>query len=239
MFYIDPRHALAGALAATLASTAAAAVTTFDDLDFVVGSGASQATLVLDWNDGIADESLAWGYRFDAGATAEDMLLDIVAADDRLFAAVSPAGQYGVSIYGLGYDVDGDGFAVSDNTAAPHTLFDANGIAVLNSSAEEITDLSTAADPDDHYREGFWSSGFWVLSSADGSPYGGAGSYAAPPVGISGLTLTDDLFVSLNFSPSFDFSSSASQPQAAAVPEPAAITLLLTGSLVGLARRRA
>ncbi len=57
---------------------------TFDDVQYWVGSGSNQALLVVDWNDGLDAEALAWGYRWDGTATAEDMINEIVNADERL-----------------------------------------------------------------------------------------------------------------------------------------------------------
>ncbi len=62
---------------------------TFDDVQYWVGSGSKQALFVVDWNDGVEPEALAWGYRWDGTATAEDMINEIVNADERLSADMS------------------------------------------------------------------------------------------------------------------------------------------------------
>jgi hypothetical protein len=62
---------------------------TFDDVQYWIGEGENRALLVVDWNDTISPESLAWGYRFDGEVTGEQMLSDISFADSRFIANVS------------------------------------------------------------------------------------------------------------------------------------------------------
>ena len=102
----------------TATSSLGGPVTTFDDITFWVGSGGNRAAMVIDWDDAsAADESLAWGYRWDGTATGEDMLLKVLEADTRLFAKLSAPSAAGVSLYGLGYDHNDDcQFAISDGT---------------------------------------------------------------------------------------------------------------------------
>jgi hypothetical protein len=114
-----------------------ATVSSMGDVQFWVGSGANQAALVIDWNDGKSPESLAWGFRWDGSATGQTMLDAIKSADPRL--TQTPGGGGPATVYGLGFDVDGDGFAI-------------NGSG----------DTATPSDPDDHYRAGWFSSGFWT-----------------------------------------------------------------------------
>ena len=39
------------------------------DIQLWAGTGANEAAMVIDWNDGKSDESLVWGYRWDGSAT--------------------------------------------------------------------------------------------------------------------------------------------------------------------------
>jgi hypothetical protein len=59
-------------------------VGTLDDIMYWVGTGSNRAGLVIDWNDGTARESFAWGYRWDGSASGADMLFAIAAADAEL-----------------------------------------------------------------------------------------------------------------------------------------------------------
>lgn len=54
---------------------------TADSISQWVGAGADYALLVVDFNDGNAVESYAWGYRFNGSCTASDMILAIQAED--------------------------------------------------------------------------------------------------------------------------------------------------------------
>ena len=62
---------------------------TFDDVQYWVGEGENRALLVVDWNDTVSPESLAWGYRFDGEVTGEQILSDISFADSRFIANMS------------------------------------------------------------------------------------------------------------------------------------------------------
>jgi hypothetical protein len=89
-------------------SLSAQAAFTFDDVRFWVGDGENRAALVIDWNDGISPESLAWGYRWDGSATGADMLEAIDAADSRLAVRGTVSG-YGLFVDGIRYEApDGD-----------------------------------------------------------------------------------------------------------------------------------
>jgi|YNPBryantNP2012_1023418.scaffolds.fasta_scaffold05273_5 hypothetical protein len=198
---------------------------TFDDVQFWVGTGANRAALVLDWNDGKSPEALVWGYRWDGTATGLDMLRAVVEADDRLFAHVSEAGPFGVSVYGIGYDRSGDGvFGVN-----PALSFDSGGWSVGLAD-----DSRVAVDVGDHWAEG-WNSGFWgynIKGSAEES-------WASALTGPLGRNLNDGAWDGYSFAPGFNFTD-PSEPLPAPVPEPRAIVLLLIGGAIlfsGFCRR--
>ncbi|MEX2212620.1 MAG: hypothetical protein WD768_00735, partial [Phycisphaeraceae bacterium] len=129
---------------------------TLDDITFYVGTGANRAGLVIDWADGL--DPLIWGYRWDGAATSQQMFHDIVMADPRLFAKVSNQFSFGEFIFGIGYDRDDDGFAISDSTVFTDGLFEGNA-----------TDGATASDADDSYVEGF-NTGFIASFVSNGNP---------------------------------------------------------------------
>lgn len=149
---------------------------TFDDVDFWVGSGANRAALAIDWHRNIDDPpALVWGYRWDGVASGSDMLLAIVAADERLFAKLGMQADE-IRVYGLGYDANDDGeFALDDEGL---TEFDADGIAYGSAPLNG----RPALDEADFYTEG-WEFDFWHYGVGVGNPYLG-GHWLSSPLGI-------------------------------------------------------
>ncbi|MCI0332530.1 MAG: hypothetical protein L0228_04835 [Planctomycetes bacterium] len=184
----------------------------FDDIQFWVGSGANRAALAIDWvEDSTQPPALAWGYRWDGAATGRDMLLAVVAADDRLFAKLDdvPDGNP-VRVFGLGYDADRDGeFGIDDGTG-----FDESGFA--DGSAPFFP--AAATDADDYYAEG-WTFAFWHYGVASTNPYDG-GSWTDIQFGMASRVLTDGAWDSWAFEnttlPPFD--AYAQNPIAAMPP---------------------
>ena len=180
--------------------TRAAAVSSFDDIQFWVGSGDNQAALLVDWDGGSsADESLAWGFRWPVSevATGADMLAAVISADSRLFAKLNlPIGSSTI-LFALGYDLSNDGaFGTSDNTA-----FDVDGVAL--SGPPDPPPFYTAAsssDSADHYEEG-WFSSFWQYGNSSDltSPYDG-GSWTIDEDGMADRSLTNGDWDSWAFS---------------------------------------
>ena len=162
-------------------SGVASASFAFDDIAFWVGTGANEAAVVIDWNgpDGGADPvSLAWGFRWDGAATGQDMLTAVINADANLFGRFASFG-FGDAIVGLGYDLDGDGFGISDGTD-----FGPTGRAFAGTS-----DGATATDGGDLYAEG-WNTGFWSYTLGIGDPFDG-GAWEGAQTGFGGRVLSD------------------------------------------------
>jgi hypothetical protein len=207
----------AAAMGTVFGVSAAKATFTFDNIENWVGSGASRAALVIDWNDGIQPVSLAWGYRWDGPATGKDMLDAIVNADPRLMANYKFSGG---ALYGAGYDVDGDGF-----TYVPGP-----------------NDTGAAADADDHYREGWEVAGYWSYWGNDTtqpSPYGEIpASWVYPGAGMALRALSDGSWDGWVFAPAPTWDGGTPDvPEPAAVPEPIT-ALLLAVPLAAMRRRR-
>ncbi len=211
---------------AMLVSTSSVeAAFTFDDVENWTGSGSNQAVMIIDWNDGIDSESLAWGFRWDDTATGADMFTAIVGADDRLYAKLAPG-----SVYGMGYDLDDDGFAVSDGT-----VFD-QGNANLPGPGDDST---ASLDLDDHYLEGWMSAGYWSYWLYESSPFNGG--WEGSLTGMGGRALTNGAWDGWSFAPASSnwYSGPPDAPVAAAssVPEPGSLlTMLGLGSVFGAGR---
>lgn len=222
--------------AAMLVGSSASAFS-FDDIQLWAGSGSNKAALVIDWSDGIQPQSIAWGYMWDGTATGRDMLNAIKAADSRLFEP--PDAYGGGTVYGLGFDVNGDGFTYVSG----------------------VGEDGHAADPGDHYKEGwydgFWS--YWTGETTDGAmptcyhfTMDGShpvGSFGFSQWGIANRTLTNGSWDgwtwigTMSYDPSEweQIEWSPSDPVAAApVPEPGSLIAVLSGfvGLGGLVLRR-
>lgn len=216
------------AAAVLLVAPARASAFTFDDIEFWVGTGANEAMLVIDWNDGVTPESLAWGYRWDGAATGWDMFESVVSAHDQLYAKIGEEGSFGVPLFGIGFDLDDDGFGVTGAT------FDSNGFFVTTS---DNADGNTKTDADDHYQEGWLSDGFWAyfIDGEDGVE-AADGTWTSPGFGSGDRVLADGFRDGLSYAPGF--TSSEPDVPVAATPEPASLALVGLGVGVMLMRRR-
>lgn len=102
------------AAVAGLAMTSAASAIMFDEVDVEawVGEGENEALMIIDWTDG---RQLAFGYRWGLleTATGLDMMEAVSGTIDGLFREWVP-GLEEQAIFGLGWDLDGDGFDIAD-----------------------------------------------------------------------------------------------------------------------------
>jgi len=88
-----------------------------NEIQFWSGTGTNRAAMVIEWSSPevltntsvpvpISTKSLAWGFRFNGNATAEDMFNAILATDPRLFAMVNSMDSTGKYLMALGYDLN-------------------------------------------------------------------------------------------------------------------------------------
>lgn len=80
---------------------------TLADVTFWVGSGPDSTVLVVDFQDGSGASSFAWGYLHGAGATGEDMVAAVAAADPA-FQPVVNGGFLSDLTYGAYAGIGGD-----------------------------------------------------------------------------------------------------------------------------------
>jgi len=144
------------AVLAIVGLTGTAGAYTFDEVavDAWVGSGDNRALLVVDWQEA---RTLVLGYRWDGSATAVQMVNALHDANVGFYRKWHPE-YVNKSIFGMGWDVDGDG-----------------GSFVPGFPENEI---GYATDPDDYYAEGWMNNGYWAyFTSSNGVDwsYDGAG----------------------------------------------------------------
>lgn len=165
-----------------------------EDITYWVGEGPKQAALVIDWHDDRLPHALVWGYRWEGEVTTEQMLRDVVTADQRLVLLTSPFYSYGTACTGIGYllqkpekkvEVLIDGVPVDE--VSPH-IFHAKS-EKANVDAAQLT-ISSAL-----WRSGWLTAGYWVYYLKDKrlAPW----SYSN--IGISGTTVTDKSWHGLSF----------------------------------------
>lgn len=181
----------------------------FADITTWAGSGSNQAALVIDWNDGVQPESLVWGYRWNGSASGLDMLNAVMAVDPRLSRVLGGGGPQ--TIFGLGYDSDGDGLP-------------------LTGTGEFLS----PSDPGDHFREGWFEAGFWGYYVAAGAQFPSSWSFGAGSFVTTALNNAE--WHGLSYAPGFNDSdpSLPSNP----VPEPVSLLVLGLGGALVVKRRK-
>jgi hypothetical protein len=205
-----------------LASAVGFANMTFDDIDVWTGTGANQAALVIDWNDGPSELVKVWGFRWDGTATGADMLRAVCAADPDFYAMGYATGS-GIVFGGFGYNTDADeNFDITNGTSMGSFI---DGYMAVNNYE---FDGWHAADAADNWAGGWWVDGFWSYNVFQDGVWGWPGGS-----GASDRTLQNGSWDGWSWAPDFNMTA----PSVTPVPEPAAITLLAAGLLMMRSRK--
>lgn len=218
---------LCAVVALTLALSGAnanAIVTSLSDITFWVGSGNNTAGLVVDFHDGSARQSFAWGYRWDGTASGADMILAITTADPGLSMVA----------FGTG---------ASDFFLTEISFLDGMDLHTQTSG-------SFATYPADYSSWGYYIAG----GSAGGAGVSGGGlalptTWTSSPTAASlmgfgspGRELANNSWDAWSFglnSPSYEHTVPPGSTVFAAVPEPRVTTLIVLAlSIVFYARKR-
>jgi hypothetical protein len=222
---------LMGALTALLLAIAPRAgaqlVENFDDITYWAGLGESRSALVLQWNDGGAPVSLAWGYRWDGTVSGIDMLKALA----------------GTTVVREPFD----GEIIETLTGADSRLslvierYDF-GDSVYSIDFREGAVERTRGDWDDGYWEYYLYGGNFEYSTfvdgaflgpfeydVNGNPQYAAVDWFASQIGASDRLLVDGSWDAWSFAAGF-VGTPVEQP--VAVPEPRALWLLVAAAVV-------
>ena len=164
---------------------------TFDQVLNWIGEGENEAALVVQWNVESEKNAYVWGYRWSGTATGADMVMAIADADPRFCAMVSE-GAYGLTIGGLGYDVNGSGNFTLSKGGADYPVGD-NGLIIEKTGTFEGF---LPKDSQDWWQSG-WNNGFWSLWVSEKADFSGL-KFAS--TGASGRQLINGSIDAWNFS---------------------------------------
>jgi hypothetical protein len=221
-----------------LGAVASAQAFSFEQIQNWTGSGANEAAYVVDWHSDNT-EPMVWGYRWDGEATGEDMLKAVVTADPNLYALISGQTSYGIALFGLGYDLDGDGFGLNGFTPDSQGFF-TGGYGNVDGVLPEDTDDIFASG----WYDSFWS--YWLSTETRLDAQDSDWSFSG--LGMTSRTLASGDVDGWGFDEDMDayFGGGdgihkptgpySSAPQSA-VPIPGSL-FLLGGGLMGLVRIR-
>ncbi len=207
----------------------------FNSIQFWVGSGTNEAAFEIDWNNGASNAAKIWGYRWNGPATGGQMLDAIVAADPRLYAEVSGSSPYGPALFGLGFQVSGDG----DFPLSPSLSFDSEHLAYTN--YDGVDDNRTVVDAGDFWQEGWYTAGYWSYwLSTDSRLSTNYSDWDYSDVGMTDRVLANGDVDGWSFSYNFEDSTPAVPIPASSFsgPEIGAALGVGTFALAGLRKKR-
>ncbi|HNQ72671.1 MAG TPA: hypothetical protein PKN95_03575 [Verrucomicrobiota bacterium] len=181
------------ALALAMWRALAAPALTLDEIQFWAGAGTNRAAMIIHWSapeartntavpDPVADQSRAWGYRWNGVAQVRDLFHAILAADQQLFAVLPPADAGELSVLGFGYDANNNGrFGLRQGTNLLTGATPFSGPAAFTNGLVRIepdtADAFESLDVADWYWGG-WHGPTWELWVEAG----GQGGFSNAPV---------------------------------------------------------
>lgn len=215
-------------------------VDNFNDIDYWAGSGTRQSALVLQWNDGLAPASVAWGYRWDGTATGIDLLTAVAGTTIirepsgggvvETLSGADPALVLTIERYGWG-------------DAVYSMVYSPGGVTRTQADwGSGYWEYSLYAGDIDYFTwDGTGFAGPFNYNAAGSADYGSV-SWWPSQVGAADRLLVDGSWDAWSFAAGFT-GVPVVQPVPAAVPEPRVAALLAAAcwlwALSGGKRRRA
>ena len=166
---------------------------TFDMIQNWTGEGSKRAALVIQFNDPRETHALVFGYRFDGEASGEDMIIDVVKNNPRLYWLSQRGTAYGSTVSGIGWDADNDGDIALYNIVTDETLEVVDDWNLFLTSSYDY-DNYISVDTADYWSAGWYQSywSYWTKASSDAT-------FGYSSVGITGRKLTDGCWDGWNF----------------------------------------
>lgn len=214
---------MALALVTVVACPASAAFVTVNDLSNIIlwaGSGANEAGFVLQFGDSQAPTAIAWGYRWDGSASAEDMIFAIAGS----VTGATPTPPAGL-----------DSRLTIDVVEFPPFGFFVNTITYDQAGLPPEWSQVSRTIEDDFVGSGTYPA-FYLNPGAGGTWSGPTMNLALSGLGMSDTVLADGgwyAFVQSDGSDPFAFTQPVS-----AVPEPGTWALVGGAAVAGLVIRR-
>ena len=206
-------------------------VGSFDDIEYWEGEGPNRAALVIQWNDDISPGALAWGYRWSGNATGLDMINAIAGTTTirtsggtfiESFTGADSRVSVGVARYSFGDSI----FSIEYSGSSP-----------VRTQADWFSGYWEYLIFGGNFEYYDWDAGDFSTYNTPGSALYTSVSWLSSPIGMGERSLVDGSWDALSFAPGFA-GQAVVQPEAVAVPEPAALGLVGLGGLLLIHARR-
>ena len=197
-------------------------VNSFSNIQYWTGTGTNRAALVLEFGGPSTPASVAWGYRWNGSSTTAASMLFALAGTITVTGTNAPAPLAGSDPR---LSVDASFFSSFGG-------YFVNTISYNQAGLPSPWTQSTRLIQDAYFDDGTYPTLYSLNSSGLWSP-----SFAQAQVGMSGLTLSNGMWVGFVQSDGMDNPRTFAQPTAA-VPEPKTMALLFVAAALAILRKK-